>query len=173
MRGHALGFETEAEFIRDWFILMDKHGRDTYLPPRGFKRLGSGAYRVAYLSEETNVVYKVEQTYGRSYDQSNEEEYLNLRSMMLRKLPETVRFPKYHLWRLDGRTVAAMEYLPKLLNQYGGRNGGQKWWEAKRDLCLTFPDLWDSHGANIAVDEEAGKIVPIDLGGYCRDGHYS
>lgn len=170
MRGFQLGSEENAEFIRDWFVLMRKHGRDTCTPPEGFKRLGSGAYRVAYLSEPENVVYKVEWCYGRSFDQSNQEEYLNLRSMMLRKLPDTVRFPKYHLWELDGRTVAAVEYLPNLLDQYGRWNGGQKYWGAKRDLCRTFPDLWDSHGANIAVDEEAGKIVPIDLGGYCRNG---
>lgn len=172
MRGFQLGSEENAEFIRDWFVLMDKHGRSTYTPPSGFRRLGSGAYRVAYLSEVENVVYKVEWRYGRSDEQSNQEEYLNLRSMMLRKLPDTVRFPKYHLWELDGRTVAAVEYLPNLLDTYGGERGA-KYWAAKRDLCRTFPDLWDSHGANIAVDEEAGKIVPIDLGGYHRDGRYS
>ncbi len=171
MRGYALGSEEEAEFIRDWFILMDKHDRDTYNAPSGWRRLGNGAYRVAYLSEVTNVVYKVESLYGRPVGQSNEEEYLNLRSMMLRKLPETVRFPKYHLWRLDGRTVAAMEYLPRLLNSFGPR-AGREYWQARNDLCRTFPDLWDSHGGNIAVDEEAGKIVPIDLGGYSRDGIY-
>lgn len=172
MRGFQLGSEENAEFIRDWFVLMHKHDRDTYNPPKGFKRLGSGAYRVAYLSEVENVVYKVEWRYSQSYGQSNEEEYLNLRSMMLRKLPDTVRFPKYHLWELDGRTVAAVEYLPNLLDTYG-RERGAKYWDAKRDLCRTFPDLWDSHGANIAVDEKAGKIVPIDLGGYHRNGHSS
>ena len=172
MRGFQLGTEENAEFIRDWFILMNKYDRDTHYAPEGFRRLGNGAYRVAYLNEVENVVYKIEWNYGRSYDQSNKEEYLNLRSMMLCKLPETVRFPKYHLWELDGRTVAAMEYLPNLLDQYGGWNGGQKWWDAKRELCRTFPDLWDSHGANIAVDEESGKIVPIDLGGYNRNGRY-
>lgn len=168
-----LGNKYDAEFIRDWFLLMWKHGQDETCAPNGFRYLGSGAYRSAYLHELTNVVYKVERNYGNSYDQSNKEEYLNLRSMMLRKLPKEIRFPEYYLWELDGKTVAAMEYLPNLLDQYGQWNDGRRYWDAKRELCRAFPDLWDAHGANIAVDEATQQIVPIDLGGYYRDGRNS
>ena len=168
---NALGDKADAEFIRNWHLLMRKRYPSIESAPDGFKYLGEGCYRTAYLDEGTNVVYKVENRYGDDYGQSNREEYLNLRSMMLRKLPTNIRFPEYHLWELDGRTVAAMEYLPRLLDsfpQYGEE--GQSYWGARRELCRTFPALWDSHGANIAVDENTKQIVPIDVGGYYRNG---
>jgi hypothetical protein len=171
MRYGQVGRKEEAEFIRDWFRVMDKHGRATYQAPDGFKRLGNGAYRVAYLAKDSNVVYKVQWRATEQY-QSNRSEYLNLRSMMLCKLPEEIRFPKYHLWELDtpGDEVAAMEYLPKLLQNFSTFGEGSRLWAARNTLCRVFPALWDSHGGNIAVDEKTGQIVPIDLGGYYRHG---
>lgn len=173
MRYEQIGHEYEAGFIRDWLRLTSKYSRHEDAAPGGFKRLGSGCYRVAFLSEESKVVYKVQHSADERY-QSNRGEYLNLRSMMLRKLPKEIRFPRYYLWELEGRgdEVAAMEYLPKLLDSFGNFGGGGKYWAARNGLCRIFPDLWDSHGANIAVDEESGQIVPIDLGGYYRDGRH-
>ena len=159
-----LGNEKDATFIRDWYLLMAEHYRSQENPPCGFKRLGFGCYRVAYLHEATNVVYKIEHRYD-DCGQTNLAEYRKLRSYMLRKMPKDIRFPQYHLWKLDGRTVAAMEYFPKLLwsfSRYGGE--GEKYWTASGRLGDALPDLWDTHGANIAVDEENGQIVPIDLG---------
>ncbi len=174
MRYGQIGHKEEAEFIRDWFRLMDKHGRDTHRTPEGFKRLGSGAYRVAFLSEDSDAVYKIQRSATEQH-QSNRKEYLNLRSMMLRKLPKEIRFPKYHLWELDtpGDEVAAMEYLPRLLENFSTIGKDGRFWTARSTLCRVFPDLWDSHGGNIAVDEEAEQIVPIDLGGYYRNGDRS
>jgi hypothetical protein len=63
-----------------------------------------------------------------------------------------------------------MEYLPRLLSSYSSVGDGSGYWNARSGLCQIFPDLWDAHGGNIAVDQESGQIVPIDLGGYYRDG---
>lgn len=158
-----LGNESSAEFIRDWSLLMSKHYRSEQAP-QGWTRLGSGCYRVAYLNALEGIVYKVERCYGTG-GQTNEGEFQKLRSMRLTRLPEGIRFPRYHLYSLDGRTVAAMEYLPKLLKDFGRYVGeGATYWNLKSKLCDTFPDLWDMHGANIAVDENTKEIVPIDLG---------
>ena len=160
-----LGNESSAEFIRDWSVLMSKHYRDREQTPDGWVRLGSGCYRVAYLNELEGIVYKVEHRYGVAYGQTNEGEFQNLRSMRLTRLPKGIRFPRYHLYSLDGRTVAAMEYLPKLLSEFSRYVGeGATYWNLQSKLCDTFPDLWDMHGANIAVDENTKEIVPIDLG---------
>lgn len=158
-----LGNESSAEFIRDWSLLTSKHYRPEQAP-QGWTRLGSGCYRVAYLNALEGIVYKVEHRYG-GFGQTNEGEFQKLRSMRLTRLPKGIRFPRYHLYSLDGRTVAAMEYLPKLLkdfSRYGGE--GATYWNLKSKLCDTLPDLWDMHGANIAVDENTKEIVPIDLG---------
>lgn len=161
----TLGTEAEASFISEWYQLMQKHGRWGESPAR-FENIGAGCYRTAFLSQDTNVVYKVEQS---GYcAQSNEEEYQNLRAMMLKKLPSNIRFPKYHLWKVEGGTVAAMEYFPRLLKSYSSYGDGAPYWDARSKLCEIFPSLWDAHGGNIAVDEEAGQIIPIDLGGYYR-----
>lgn len=158
-----LGNEQSAEFIRDWSVLMSKHCREREQTPDGWVRLGSGCYRVAYLNAIEGIVYKVEHRYG-SGGQTNEGEFQNLCRMMLTRLPQGIRFPRYHLYSLDGRTVAAMEYLPKLLKSFSHYGEGQTYWSLQHKLCDTFPHLWDMHGGNIAVDERTSEIVPIDLG---------
>lgn len=159
-----LGNESSAEFIRDWSVLTSGHSGQREAAPDGWVRLGGGCYRVAYLNALEGIVYKVERRYGTG-GQTNEGEFQQLRSMRLTRLPRGIRFPRYHLYSLDGRTVAAMEYLPKLLNDFNRYNGeGVTYWNLRSKLCDTFPDLWDMHGANIAVDENTKEIVPIDLG---------
>lgn len=159
-----LGNESSAEFIRDWSVLMSKHYREQEQTPDGWVRLGSGCYRVAYLNALEGIVYKVERRYGSAYNQTNEGEFQQLRSMRLTTLPKGIRLPRYHLYSLDGRAVAAMEYLPKLLASFSRYGEGQTYWNLRGKLCETFPDLWDMHGDNIAVDENTKEIVPIDLG---------
>lgn len=158
-----LGNESSAEFIRDWSLLMSKHYRPERAP-QGWTRVGRGCYRVAYLNESEGTVYKVEHSYG-GFGQTNEGEYLKLRSMMLTRLPAGIRFPRYELHRLDGRTVAAMEYVPRLLADFSNfEPDGNIYWSLKNVLCRTFPDLWDMHAKNVGVDVNTKEIVPIDLG---------
>lgn len=168
MKDHGMfGDVDEAMFIRDWHKLMYRHHRDGGAP-KGFRRLGDGCYRTAFLSEKSGAVYKVQ--HCESSSETNLDEYLNLRSMMLRKVPNTIRFPKYHLLEVEGgEPVAVMEYFPKLLDDLSKYDPqGRTYWDARSKLCDIFPDLWDAHGGNVAIDEEAGKIVPIDIGGYYR-----
>lgn len=159
-----LGNETSAEFIRDWYALMHKHHRWEERAPEGWVRLGDGCYRAAYLHVDENVVYKVEHKYGRG-GQTNEGEFKQLCDIKFTKLPKGIHLPRYHLHKLDGRTVAAMEYVPKLLSSFSTyRGAGVSYWILRAALCETLPQLSDMHGDNIAVDEDTQEIIPIDLG---------
>lgn len=161
----AFGNERNARFIRDWYVLMAEHCRTGEKPPQEWRRLGSGCYRAAFLHEPSGVVYKVEHRYGSGYTQSNKGEAESFRRFLLTKLPHGCRLPRWEFYELDGRGVMVMEKFDKLLHEFGKYTAnGSKYWDAQSRFSSAFPDLWDLHGRNIAVDEETGQIVPIDLG---------
>lgn len=152
-----LGNETDARFIRDWYL-----HKGCYLDaPKGWTRLGSGCYRTAFLSPD-GVVYKVQQNYAYSY-QTNKGEVEVIRRYWLRKLPRGCRFPRYQFFELDGKGVTAMERLPKLLKDFSRYEENSPWTLLDR-LQEALVDVYDLHGANIGVDE-VGMLVPIDMGG--------
>lgn len=169
-----LGNEEDARFIRDWHIAITASEGDydrktgEYRSPEGWERLGSGCYRVAYLSPD-GVVYKVQLYYaapGRYEGQSNKTEVANLRKYWLTKMPEGCRLPRWGFFELDGRGVMAMEQFNKLLKQYSKRDAeGSRYWTALNRLQNVMCDMYDFHGGNLAVDEENQKLVPIDMGG--------
>lgn len=83
------------------------------LIPEGWTRVGSGAYRTAYLSPG-GVIYKVEHNYatGAGWGQSNRGEYENILRMVRENARhEFCRLPKSTYFQLDGRGVMAMEYI--------------------------------------------------------------
>lgn len=166
-----LGNAGEARFIRDWYIhnLSDKNGdRWTYdgpHAPEGWEKLGSGCSRAAFLSP-SGVVYKVQHNYDGYIGQSNSGEASTLRRYFLKKMPRGCRLPRYTYYDLDGRSVMAMERFSKLLSNYSRYGGdGERYWNALSRLQDAMLDLYDLHGANLAVDEENKLLVPIDLGG--------
>lgn len=162
----TFGNETDARFIRDWYVLMAEHRREYQeQPPSGWSKLGSGCYRAAFLNTMSGLVYKVEHRYGNGYGQSNQGEAETFRRFMLRKLPKGCRLPRWAHYELDGRGVMVMEHFEKLLHDYSMYSEeGAPYWNAQNKFSSSFPDLWDLHGSNIAVDEETRTIVPIDLG---------
>lgn len=165
-----LGNEEDARFIRDWHLEVadrDPWDPDYKAVPRGWSRIGSGCYRIAYLSPD-GVVYKVQGYYalpGQYEGQSNKEEAENLRRFWLKKMPEGCRLPRFRFFELDGKGVIAMERFQKTLSQfsdYGDPQGTEYW--ALRGRLQRALGLTDMHGGNLAVDEENKLLVPIDLG---------
>lgn len=167
-----LGNEADARFIRDWHFSPDAK-RDAWgdliqQAPDGWRRLGEGCYRVAYLSPD-GVVYKVQHYYaepGQYQSQSNKGEAEALRKYWLKKMPKGCRLPRWGFFELDGRGVIAMERFNKTLSHYSQYNDpGSRYWILVEHLQGVLCDVYDLHGGNMAVDEENQKLVPIDLGG--------
>lgn len=162
-----IGNESDAQFIRDY--VLEGGERDIYgevtSAPKGWVRLGSGCYRSAWLHEESNVVYKVEHWYSDGYGQSNAGEAKNLRRYYLTKLPEGCRLPRFGYFELDGRGVVAMERFDKLLKYVSYYDDPHGYYTRLTHLQEALRDLWDLHGANLAIDEVNKLLVPIDLAG--------
>jgi hypothetical protein len=157
-----IGNETDAKFIRDWFVANGEGDPDYSEAPEGWKRLGRGVSRIAFLSPE-GVAYKVDRYPDDGYSQTNEREAANLRKFYLRKMPKGCRLPRFSYYPLDRNGVMAMEAFTTLLrDRY--KQGDD------RDLRLTATRLgkalnsWDMHDQNIAVEEGTDTLVPIDLG---------
>lgn len=158
-----IGNEAEAKFIRDWYASKGQWSQRDDTPPVGWERLGSGCYRAAFLSP-TGVVYKVQHNYDHS-SQSNAGEAETLRRYWLTRMPKGCRLPRWSLYELDGKEVMAMERFTKLLNEFSLFSAeGSKYWSLRSALENVISDQWDFHGGNLAVDEEAELLVPIDLG---------
>lgn len=162
-----IGNETEARFIHEWYRAWqnreDRWGNPGPLAPEGWKRLGSGCYRIAFLAP-SGTVYKVQGS--PSSFQSNVSEAYTLRRYMFQKLPKGCRFPRYQLFMVkEGEGVMAMERMTSLLREYSQhREEHRRVRNLKRDLAEALHDLWDLHDDNVGVAED-GAVVPIDLGG--------
>jgi len=155
-----LGNETDARFIRDWYI----EGRG-YGAPEGWRLIGSGCYRNAYLHVESGVVYKVDQSYGYG-GQGNNTEARALRNYFYnKKMPAGCRLPRFRFLELDGKGVIAMEKFDKLLKDFSIYGNGAEYYDRRDALQRALRDTYDLHAANLAVDEVNQLLVPIDLGG--------
>lgn len=129
---------------------------------KGWRRLGNGASRVAWLHIETDVVYKV-QSWGNSRD--NETEYKNAREC--RKLQwERVRIPKMSIFRFPPKdkrrktkeAVIAMEHVKGRM----GESIPKTHYVAARKELFEKGGFGDMHGLNFKV--EGRLFVPIDMG---------
>lgn len=129
--------------------------------PEGWEVLGSGCYRIAYLSP-SGVVYKVQ--LHRDSLQSNEGEFRNIREQFFRKMPIGCRLPRVGLFQADGEHVIAMEHFTQLLRNfsYYSWEGGK--YHAALDRLKSAVPISDMHAANVAVDVENDQIIPIDWG---------
>lgn len=158
-----IGNADDARFIREWTDREKDEYGDVRGAPEGWTRLGNGCYRIAFLHEASGVVYKVQFNYRYS-GQSNAHEVATIRRYYLKKLPEGCRLPRYGWFEESG--VIAMERFTKLLKNYSSyEREGSVYWGRLRRLQDFLRDVYDLHGANIAVDERTKEIVPIDLGG--------
>lgn len=157
-----LGSERHALFIRDWYVLMQSNQYWDEEPPKGWKRIGSGISRTAFLGPD-GAVYKVEQYYDPENFQSNAGEAETLRNHLLTRLPLGCRLPRYTYYELDGRGVMVMEYFEKLVTKVpNGTLERSRYTNLAREL-MRILRLEDLYGSNLAVDHD-GTLVPIDLG---------
>jgi len=160
-----IGNRGYAMYIRDW-VRDTPEGKGYYDSPRyapaGWKYLGQGCFRAAYLSPD-NVVYKVQHQPG-YVGQSNLREYKRYNFLRLSyRMPEGARFPLLRFFELDNSDgVNAMDHVGTTLNRYGGEDY-YEYSEVLRVVSRRL-SLWDMHHGNAAVDEVNKLIVPIDLG---------
>ena len=160
-----IGNRGYAMYIREWLRtrMTNPYGDAPASYPDGWKLLGSGCYRVAYLSPD-GVVYKVQMFPGMDSGQTNIEEYQTWWKLRLRHHePEGFRWPLMNHFEFDGHDdVNAMDYVGETLSKYSGPDR-QRYVNAAK-ACSWDLGLSDMHHGNIAVDEKRKLIVPIDLG---------
>jgi hypothetical protein len=141
--------------------------------PEGWKRIGGGCFRSAWLSPD-GVIYKVEHAYG-SYGQSNSEEYENVvRILTGNKSHPYVSIPRVTYYALDGRGVIAMEYVKGENPGYcHGCGSGYRHCTTKvRGKCINQIyveiekefGLFDMHSGNVMFIPEQESFVVIDIG---------
>lgn len=154
-----IGSRKHAQFINDWYHGPDGGNEET--PPAGWSRLGEGSFRIAYLHEATDVVYKVEiwpednEQYG-SIGEVRKAQSLYRKSINGR-LGKWLRIPRTSGFRFGAYVVVAMEAVTGVMNEMYGTHGCL---EARKELlALGFEDM---HAHNYIVDND-GYIVPIDM----------
>lgn len=166
---YAIGTEEEAGFILYHHLQAQARISNWEYPepPEGWSRLGSGCYRVAYLSP-SGVVYKVQGRYSEDDDQrwqSNISEVRNLRRYHLKRFPKGCRLPRWNSFEFPGgKTVVAMEKFDRLVRSLSWRERDATR-EARTRMVGMVHDLHDLHDANLAYDEKTDEVVIIDWGG--------
>ena len=160
-------------------------GQNTWPPPRapkGFKRVGSGAYRDAYLHKPSGLVYKVG-----DYDSNVSESYVSrkLRRKSTRGLGFELYVPRTRTYRMpsyawnDGDApepmcVVVQEFAASARHTTCELFDG--WRENRKCSCrqtpcfadiLTTIEQWseveDIHGGNVLVDKNKTYWL-IDMG---------
>lgn len=161
-----LGNAKDAEFIHNWYheVPYGQAGA-----PEGWKYLGSGSFRSAYLSPD-GVVYKVQKDIGPwcGY-QTNEGEWETWKRLYLGcKMPKHSRLPKLTYFPISEKVgVIAIERLKGKYTYYGqfkDEAGVPRYWSDVCDAIRTTTKLGDLHGNNLMIDEERNLLVPTDLG---------
>lgn len=161
-----LGNAKDAEFIHNWYheTLYGRGGA-----PEGWKHLGSGSFRSAYLSPD-GVVYKVQQNIGPYCGyQTNEGEYEKWRSLYFGcKMPEYSRLPKLGYFPIkEGVGVIAIERFSKpyrRLESFEDENGTPLYWSDVASDISSRCQVGDLYGNNLFIDDENNLLVPTDLG---------
>jgi len=126
-----------------------------------FRRLGSGAFRTAYLHVPSGVVYKVENNarYAKSVDMGNRREQRNA-SRLSKRTYEHIYIPLVSLFIIGDDHVAAMEHVEGIagMSYRSNHPGNQEWWNLPPRARVR-----DMHGGNYIIRSSDDKFVPIDL----------
>lgn len=148
--------------------MLEYHTDKFRRAPKGFRKIGEGAYRTAYLEQATGLVYKI----GDS--STNESEYENWKRVRsLPKFPHApVKLPTTRLVKVDDYRKVIIQTLVR------GRKTTCRChpWYCSCDMYMLRNrlQLWsgvnDLHGGNVLVDDK-GVYWIIDIAGefdiYC------
>lgn len=162
-----IGNACDAETIRDYAVAMKSHHdfwTERPTMPEGWRELGDGCFRRAFLSPD-GVVYKVQKDYANRYGQTNEGEYKNLLHGLACEAPEHTRMPRFTYYELDGRGVMAMERIHGETLE-GLTETGDEPEDGFHRLCELEDayGIMDGHCGNVVVEEKTGDLVLIDWG---------
>lgn len=158
-----IGNAEEAQFISDWY----RNSKCVCVTgaPEGWKYLGSGSYRTAYLSP-SGVVYKVQQDPGCSY-QSNRGEWDTYRRLYYTcKMPKHSRLPKMGFFPMGSTVgVIAAEFIPKECTWYRVLKNDKGEEYMFSDVVRAVRDatrIGDLYGENVRLDAN-NMVVPTDI----------
>jgi hypothetical protein len=138
-------------------VLMHHEGMGV---PSEWRRIGSGAFRTAYLHIASGVVYKVENnpTYAAGSDMGNKCEARNARRLAKHAWKHIV-IPTVSLFTIGEHFVVAMEYVEGTLGMtYGKHPGPDEWYKVPYRNRVR-----DMHGGNYIIRSSDNKMVPVDL----------
>lgn len=167
-----VGNETDAQRLAKWFYKNNPNGitwnaKPAGRTPAGFKRLGMGYHRVAYLHKASDVVYKIDKSldsWGSMNNSGEVDNYPILVEKLRKKGFTKVRVPETsgHEFMLDAVKVmvCAMQYVVGQLGNDSPNSYGSVAHNEYRSCGVS-----DQHGGNYIVDDE-DNIWVIDLGGY-------
>lgn len=161
-----IGNATEAQFIHNWYHNKPLTPFDA---PEGWRRLGSGSFRVGFLSP-SGVVYKVQQDLSNSRYQTNEGEWKNYKRLYLTcKMPRHSRLPQMGFFPIEGTNVGviAIEKLSNGPGWYGTvklDDGSTYNWGDVVGNIQAATRVGDLYGDNVLMDAENKLVVPSDLG---------
>lgn len=153
-----IGNRKHAQFILDNF-------RAGHATPDGWRVLGSGSYRIAFLHEESDVVYKVDR-YASSYKDGYESnvEVRHARSLWKQSggtgiLGTRFRVPKVSAFKFGEQVVVAMEAIKGVL--MADSEDKSLCPEGRLEL-YRIGRFGDMHDYNYFIDND-GYAVPVDM----------
>lgn len=153
-----IGTRASAEFISQWW-----YDHPFAAAPAGWRKLGAGSFRVVYLNEAENVVYKVEGQPDEDMAWTNRQELRVARALRKRNL-NNIYIPLTSGFTLkSGELVIAMEYIKGSVgNRYRHSERRGKVFQARKELSdLNFEDMhWNNYRW---IKTPVLKIVPIDM----------
>lgn len=158
-------------------MLFEHFGRGNELhrrAPNGFRRIGEGCYRTAYLDKKNSVVYKIG-----SYEANISESEISrkLRRKSSKSLGFTLRIPHTRTYRMPITNQYGNDYPNNVIAQEFAANSNftycnsQDAWMAeippcnckgRSEICFaevhdkvaSFSGLSDIHGANLLMDKD-------------------
>lgn len=149
-------------------------------PPKGWKRIGHGSSRTAFLAP-SGIVYKTPHWGSGNWIQTNEVKYARRLAKKTTLWLWDVRIPEITPHRVGKSVINAMEYLPTQLHVGCDSYGGYGYWTGKKCSCrkfgtarpcfglvteyleseLNLEDMWEG---NLSYYDK--HIYVIDLGEY-------
>lgn len=155
-----IGNRKDAKFILEWYR---EHGRNKDTP-EGWKMLGSGSYRIAFLHVESDVVYKVDRWADTSDGYESNVEVRHARTLWRQSggtgiLGTRFRVPKVSGFNFTGQVVVAMEAIRGVLM---ADHGDDTVCPEGRFELYQIGRFGDMHPYNFFIDEN-GYAVPVDM----------